>query len=52
VLVNQDHISPEVIVTGFKRCCISDEIAGMRGKEVVGNVGNDHGSARSENGTR
>jgi hypothetical protein len=37
---------------GFKRCCISDEIAGMKDKEVVGNVDNEHGSLISECGTR
>jgi hypothetical protein len=41
-----------MIVIGFKRCCISDEIAGMKGKEVVGNVGNEQGSVRSKNETR
>jgi hypothetical protein len=31
-----------VTVTGFKKCCISDEMNAMEYKEEAGDVGNEH----------
>jgi hypothetical protein len=40
--------SAEVIVKGYKRPCISDEMDGMKDKEGVGYVGSEHESMISE----
>jgi hypothetical protein len=42
------QISPEVIITEFKYCCISDEIDGREDEEEVGNVGIEHKSVSTE----
>jgi hypothetical protein len=46
VSLNPDHdrISPEVMVRGFKECCVSDETNGREDKEEAGNVGSEHKS--------
>jgi hypothetical protein len=36
------QISPEVVVRGFRNCCICDEIVGRETEEEAGNVGSEH----------
>ena len=44
IVMALQHISPEVIVKGFKRCCISNAVYGTdddmlwNGSEEVGNI--------------
>jgi hypothetical protein len=49
--VDQDHkqwISPELIVKGFKKCCIADEMDGREDHDEVENFGSGHENVSSE----
>jgi hypothetical protein len=47
IIMAWQHISPEVILRGFKKCCISNAMDGT-GDDMLWNDGEEDGNVRSK----